>query len=51
MERNEDYYGETALLDEVEYKVLGDANTHVAQILTGELSIFALDDLAAIEKK
>ncbi len=50
LERNEDYYGETALLDEVEYKVLGDANTHVAQILTGELSIFALDDLAAIEK-
>ncbi|MED1605020.1 ABC transporter substrate-binding protein [Cytobacillus kochii] len=50
LERNEDFYGDMALLDEVEYKVLADANTHVAQILSGELSIFALDDLAAIEK-
>jgi len=50
LERNEDFYGETALLDEVEYKVLADANTHVAQILSGELSIFALDDLAALDR-
>ncbi|MCA1036652.1 ABC transporter substrate-binding protein [Bacillus infantis] len=50
LERNEDFYGDQALLDEVEYKVLPDANTHVAQILSGELSIFALDDLAAIER-
>lgn len=50
LERNEDFYGETALLDEVEYKVLADANTHVSQILSGELSIFALDDLAAIDR-
>jgi peptide/nickel transport system substrate-binding protein len=50
LERNEDFYGEEALLDEVEYKVLSDANTHVAQILSGELSIFALDDLSSIER-
>jgi peptide/nickel transport system substrate-binding protein len=50
LERNDDFYGEKALLDEVEYKVLADANTHVAQLLSGELSIFALDDLAAIDR-
>ena len=50
LERNEDFYGETALLDEIEYKVLADANTHVAQLLSGELSIFALDDLSAIDR-
>lgn len=50
LERNEDFYGDIALLDEVEYKVLADANTHVAQLLSGELSIFALDDLSAIER-
>ncbi|RBP85899.1 peptide/nickel transport system substrate-binding protein [Cytobacillus firmus] len=50
LERNDDYYGEKVYLDEVEYKVLADANTHVAQVLSGELSIFALDDLAAIDR-
>ncbi|WP_416145233.1 ABC transporter substrate-binding protein [Planococcus koreensis] len=50
LERNDDFYGDIALLDEVEYKVLADANTHVAQLLSGELSIFALDDLAAIDR-
>ncbi|GAK06176.1 oligopeptide ABC transporter, periplasmic oligopeptide-binding protein OppA [Geomicrobium sp. JCM 19037] len=50
LERNEDYFGDTALLDEVEYKVLADSNTHVAQILSGELSIFSLEDTASIER-
>jgi peptide/nickel transport system substrate-binding protein len=50
LERNDDFYGDEALLDEVEYKVLPDANTHVAQLLSGELSIFALDDLSAIDR-
>lgn len=50
LERNEDYYDEKSLLDEVEYKVLPDANTHIAQILSGELSIFSLDDLASIDR-
>ncbi|RSK55262.1 ABC transporter substrate-binding protein [Bacillus canaveralius] len=50
LERNDDFYGEKALLDEVEYKVLPDANTHVAQLLSGELSIFALEDTSAIER-
>ncbi|MDQ0428412.1 peptide/nickel transport system substrate-binding protein [Planomicrobium stackebrandtii] len=50
LERNDDFYGDIALLDEVEYKVLADANTHVAQLLSGELSIFALDDLSAIDR-
>lgn len=50
LERYDDYHGETALLDEVEYKVLPDANTHIAQILSGELSIFSLDDLASIDR-
>lgn len=50
LERNDDFYGDVGLLDEIEYKVLPDVNTHVAQILSGELSIFALDDLASIER-
>lgn len=50
LERNEDYHGEKALLDEVEYKVLPDANTHIAQILSGELSIFSLEDLASLDR-
>ncbi|MGI2327594.1 ABC transporter substrate-binding protein [Planococcus sp. YIM B11945] len=50
LERNEDFYGDEALLDEVEYKVLADVNTHVAQLLSGELSIFALDDLSSIDR-
>ncbi|WP_280770631.1 ABC transporter substrate-binding protein [Salipaludibacillus daqingensis] len=50
LERYDDYHGETALLDEVEYRVLSDVNTHVAQIMSGELSIFALDDLASVEQ-
>lgn len=50
LERNEDYFGDVALLDELEYKVLPDANTHVAQLLSGELDIFALDDTSALER-
>ncbi|MGN8646259.1 ABC transporter substrate-binding protein [Gracilibacillus sp. HCP3S3_G5_1] len=50
LERNEDYYGEVANLDELEYKVLPDANTHIAQLLSGELDIFALDDNSAMER-
>lgn len=50
LERNEDFYGDAGLLDEIEYKVLADVNTHVAQILSGELSIFALDDLASLDR-
>ncbi|PYZ95926.1 ABC transporter substrate-binding protein [Alteribacter lacisalsi] len=50
LERNENYYGDEALLDEVEYRVLADVNTHVAQVLSGELSIFSLDDTSSIER-
>ncbi|WP_281657771.1 ABC transporter substrate-binding protein [Halobacillus sp. Cin3] len=50
LERNEEYFGDAANLDEVEYKILPDANTHVAQLLSGELSIFALDDTSAVER-
>lgn len=50
LERNEDFYGDVALLDEVEYKILADANTHIAQLLSKELSIFALEDTSAIER-
>lgn len=50
LERNEDYFGDVAHLDEVEYKVLSDANTHVAQLLSKELSIFSLDDTSAVER-
>lgn len=50
LEKNEDYFGDGPYLDEVEYKVLADANTHVAQLLSKELSIFALEDTASIER-
>ncbi|WP_067841391.1 ABC transporter substrate-binding protein [Amphibacillus sediminis] len=50
LERNDDYFDQVAYLDEIEYKVLADANTHVAQLLSGELDIFALDDTSAIER-
>ncbi|GGE27351.1 peptide-binding protein [Pullulanibacillus camelliae] len=49
LERNDDYWGDKAKLDEVEYKVLPDANTQIAQLLSGELSIFALSDLSSID--
>lgn len=47
---NPDYYDGAPKLERVEYKVLADVNTHVAQLLTGELSIFALDDQAALSR-
>ena len=47
---NPDYYDGAPKLERVEYKVLADVNTHVAQMLTGELSIFALDDQAALSR-
>ncbi|TSB47719.1 ABC transporter substrate-binding protein [Alkalicoccobacillus porphyridii] len=50
LERNDNYFGEAAHLDEIEYKVLSDSNTHVAQLLSNELSIFALDDTSAVER-
>lgn len=50
LERYEDYHGQVAYLDEIEYKVLPDANTHVAQLLSGELDIFTLDDTSAIKR-
>jgi peptide/nickel transport system substrate-binding protein len=50
LERNEDYFGDVAFLDELEYKVLSDTNTHVAQLLSGELDIFALGDTSSLER-
>ncbi|MCG8479245.1 MAG: ABC transporter substrate-binding protein [Spirochaetales bacterium] len=47
---NPDYYDGAPLLETVEYKVLSDVNTHVAQALSGELSIFVLDDQAALAR-
>lgn len=47
---NPNYYDGAPKLERVEYKVLADVNTHVAQLLTGELSIFALDDQAALSR-
>ena len=47
---NPDYYDGAPKLETVEYKVLADVNTHVAQLLSGELSIFTLDDQAALAR-
>ncbi len=47
---NPDYYDGAPNLDAVEYRVLPDVNTHVAQALSGELSVFTLDDQAALAR-
>lgn len=47
---NPDYYDGEPYLDRLVFKVLADTNTHVAQALSNELTIFTLEDTSSVER-
>jgi peptide/nickel transport system substrate-binding protein len=48
--RNDAYFGGKPYLDKVVFKVVPDANTQIAQALSGELSIIIMENKAAIDR-
>jgi peptide/nickel transport system substrate-binding protein len=48
--RNDLYFGGKPYLDKLVFKVVPDANTQVAQALSGELSILIMDNKAAVDR-
>src|SRR5205823_1546192 len=48
--RNDAYYGGKPFLDKVVFKVVADANTQIAQALSGEINIMILDNKAAVDR-
>ena len=50
LSRFDDYHDGAANLDTVTFKILPDVNTQIAQALSNELDIFALEDLASLER-
>ena len=50
MSRNDNYFGGKAYLDKLVFKVVPDANTQLAQSLSGELTIMILDNKAAVDR-
>ena len=48
--RNDAYFGGKPHLDKIVFKVVPDANAQIAQLLSGELSIMALDNKAAVDR-
>jgi peptide/nickel transport system substrate-binding protein len=48
--RNDAYFGGKPNLDKLVFKVVPDANTQIAQALSGELSIMILDNKAAVDR-
>lgn len=50
LKRFDDYHGGAANLDSVTFKILPDVNTQIAQLLSGELDAFALEDTSSIER-
>ena len=48
--RNDEYYAGKPLLDKVVFKVVADANTQIAQALSGELQIMIVDNKAAVDR-
>ena len=48
--RNENYFGPKPYLDKVVFTVVPDANTQIAQALSGDISIMILDDKAAVAR-
>ncbi len=48
LSKNEDYWGETALLDTVTFKVVPDGNTRVAEVSTGDSHVIEPLDVSAI---
>ncbi len=47
---NPDFYAGEPYLDRVVFKIVPDANTQIAQALSGELDLFVVDDKAAIKR-
>jgi peptide/nickel transport system substrate-binding protein len=48
--RNDAYYAGKPVLDKLVFKVVADANTQIAQALSGELQIMILDNKAAVDR-
>jgi peptide/nickel transport system substrate-binding protein len=48
--RNDAYYAGKPALDKLVFKVVADANTQIAQALSGELQIMILDNKAAVDR-
>ncbi|MDP9265397.1 MAG: ABC transporter substrate-binding protein [Chloroflexota bacterium] len=48
--RNDNYFGPKPYLDRVVFSVVPDANTQIAQALSGEISIMILDNKAAVDR-
>jgi peptide/nickel transport system substrate-binding protein len=48
LERFDGYFGETAKLDYLTFRVLPDANAQLAQMLAGDLQVMILGNLAAV---
>jgi len=48
--RNDNYFGPKAYLDKVVFTVVPDANTQIAQALSGDLQIMILDNKAAVDR-
>lgn len=48
--RNENYFGAKPYLDKVVFTVVPDANTQIAQALSGDIGIMILDDKAAVAR-
>lgn len=50
LERFDDYFAGKPLLDQIQYRVLPDANTQLSQLLTGELSIVIVENASNVER-
>jgi peptide/nickel transport system substrate-binding protein len=48
--RNDNYFGAKAYLDKVVFTVVPDANTQIAQALSGDITIMILDNKAAVDR-
>lgn len=48
--RNDAYFGPKPYLDRVVFTVVPDANTQIAQALSGDISVMILDDKAAVSR-
>ncbi len=48
--RNEEYFGDKAHLDKLVFSIVPDANTQIAQALSGEIQIMLLDNKAAVDR-
>lgn len=47
---NTDYFDNQPYLDRVEFKILSDINTHIAQALSQEINLFVLEDIGSVDR-